>query len=912
MADVAKTIEIIFAGTDDMSNTLSSIGSNLETFGTGLQDIGAPFADATEKVLLFEAALVALTIGGLALAATKAGEFSDSMSEINTLLDISGTEFQAYSADIIEYSLTSTSSLSDLQLALYNLISLGGDYATSLDALSVIERLSVATKTDMTSTTETLIGTMNAYGVGIDEASNFSDAFFTIIQDGKTTLPELSTSIAQVTGIAATAGIDFETLGAAIAAMTASGAPTSQAITSIKAAIQALVAPTKLTSEAAASFGIELGQTAIKSKGFEVVLKEIYDAASGDIEIMKTMIPSIEGLSAVSILGADSAGILEKALSDMGSNTGATEEAFEKMKDNLNLSWQTMLNNFDAIFIKMGLSLGDGTADLITGFTDLFAALGDGFDTGKFDSILSFIKNFLAEVSDSVSTVATNIPESLGAVNFDDLIESFEVVIQEIKELFGDLDIDLTSVEGLTTAIQLVVDSIGSLQSVTSGIVSAFTPLIAAGKSAIEMLNEMDDETKELIGQILGFGAQLTIVGSIIAVGGALMSGIGAFISGISALGGFFAGGGILATGLTALITLLSGPVGLAVAIGTATAAIAHFSMSGMNAELEASIIKTKEETATILELTREIEKLPDVAVSEIFIAIEADDYEEALRLIEEAKAEQHIINVEAKIDSEAWDAFTTSWGSVTDKNVNLAATINQDEFDDVEGFLLGIDDKTINIIAEADVTAAKEEVSWFDNDGKEHTILVDVDERGIEETKEKIEELPTEKILELKLQGEIDVTLQNIISQAETVQSAMEWSAKVEIAEAESAAKAIEAAFDSAGRTVEATASAASSMFGDLASNIGDLSTSDRWRLQDALSEQMDLEEKAVDSQVKLTDKQIELMDAKLKSLESGEALITIDSNGLEPALEMIMWEILEKVQVKAAGESADFLLGL
>jgi len=48
------------------------------------------------------------------------------------------------------------------------------------------------------------------------------------------------------------------------------------------------------------------------------------------------------------------------------------------------------------------------------------------------------------------------------------------------------------------------------------------------------------------------------------------------------------------------------------------------------------------------------------------------------------------------------------------------------------------------------------------------------------------------------------------------------------------------------------------------------------------------------------------------MESMQGGEALIKIDSTGLEPALEMVMWEILEKVQIRASEEAADFLLGI
>ncbi|MDA3834143.1 MAG: phage tail tape measure protein [Spirochaetales bacterium] len=911
MASVERVIQIIFAGVDNVSGTLDSIGSELETFGTGLQDIGAPFADAAEKVLILEATLAAMAVGGYALAVTKAGEFSAGMAEVNSLLDITDTEFADLSAGLIEYSTGSTALMTDLQSALYNLISLGGDYETSLESLAVIEKLSVAAKADMTTTTETLIGTMNAYGAGVDEASSYSDAFFTIIQDGKTTLPELSRSIAQVTGIAATAGIDFETLGAAIAAMTASGAPTSQAITSIKAAIQAMVAPTKLTSEAAANLGIELGQASIKSQGFEVVLKQIYDAANGDIEVIKTMIPSIEGLSAASILGADSAGTLAKALEDMDTNTGATIEAFDKMEEKLKLTWQTMENNWNAIWILFGTDLGDQASLLIEAVTNLFKAIGTSFNEGDFDGIITFINGFVEDLTGAINQIAENIPDAMKGIDFADFISSLEGVVETVKGLFDDIGIDLTSVEGLQDAIDLIAKSIETLQGVTGGIITAFKPLVSAVMGVAEAFSDADTNTAALVGQIIGFGVQLGIVGGILGAGGA-------FISGVAALAGLFASGGLLSTGIAGVLTLLTGPVGLVVGLGLATKGFYDFKTGQMEkdlARISAEIDKATEETLGFYE---QINALPtDTMTFKIFAAVDAGELELAQQMIDDVVAEDKIATLKLEVEQAEQEEFLSLWNKLSElpesTMIEITALMNEGDMEAVEAALARIEEgKSVIFTAEADTAAAKEELAWFDAEGNRHTIMVDVDTSDVDTAKEKIEDIPTEKMLEIKLQGDIDTQIASIIANADIAEAAFEWTAKVDIAEAAAAAVQIEAAFEAASDSVDATASAASSMFGDLAGSMSDMGFSDKWRMQDILDDQMEMEGKALDAQIALNESQIAYMDARTEAMEAGDSLITIDSNGLEPALEMVLWQVLEKVQVKASAEASDFLLGI
>ena len=56
----------------------------------------------------------------------------------------------------------------------------------------------------------------------------------------------------------------------------------------------------------------------------------------------------------------------------------------------------------------------------------------------------------------------------------------------------------------------------------------------------------------------------------------------------------------------------------------------------------------------------------------------------------------------------------------------------------------------------------------------------------------------------------------------------------------------------------------------------------------------------------------EIDLLEAKQRAIESGEGLIKIDSTGLEPVLEEILWQILEKVQIRAVETKPEFLLGL
>ena len=63
---------------------------------------------------------------------------------------------------------------------------------------------------------------------------------------------------------------------------------------------------------------------------------------------------------------------------------------------------------------------------------------------------------------------------------------------------------------------------------------------------------------------------------------------------------------------------------------------------------------------------------------------------------------------------------------------------------------------------------------------------------------------------------------------------------------------------------------------------------------------------------QQKLIEQQMKLNELKLERYKSGNAAISITADGLQPHLEMILWEILEKIQIRANESGAEFLLGI
>ena len=82
--------------------------------------------------------------------------------------------------------------------------------------------------------------------------------------------------------------------------------------------------------------------------------------------------------------------------------------------------------------------------------------------------------------------------------------------------------------------------------------------------------------------------------------------------------------------------------------------------------------------------------------------------------------------------------------------------------------------------------------------------------------------------------------------------------------------------------------------------------------KIREAIDQELKIRQQAADQQKRLIDSQISYFDAKSDALKQGLGEITITADGLEPELEAFMWQILERVQLRATSDQANFLLGL
>ena len=505
-------------------------------------------------------------------------------------------------------------------------------------------------------------------------------------------------------------------------------------------------------------------------------------------------------------------------------------------------------------------------------------------------------------------------------MDFSDFIDSIESLGRNLTDAFSAFfgDIDLTTPEGLSQAMQKIVDSVAALTNVTSGIIAAWEPFIEVLGLAVDKFADADASTTEITGKILGFGQAINKVFDNI---GLLTGALNILTIPLSVIAGKHAISAIasfkgLGTAITGILPAIGRSVGV-VSAGAASLSGFGASVSGVlpalgqfagvvgsaaagwqfGTALRGWIPSIDTVTQKVIGLT---DKVFNWTGTQRQAAVDMDEVNKkwaaaqermaALNQTIEETPEHKTIDVETEGEIEAAETlqqFEALVGDIPDEKVITAkAEVDTGTFEKIE-----------DVIIE------------YVPDSQEVIIRTATDDQAIEKSLSEIDQkIPHERLLEIRLQGDYDVELANIKGKFDLMQTSVEWTARLKTAEFEADAEVAQAVIESLSTGLESTGDVLSTIF----DKFGELSVSDQVSLERYLDRELNIQRDLVDQQAALTEAQVEFINAKTEALERGDSLITIDGTNLEPELEAFMLRILQNIQIWANTEGQEFLLGV
>lgn len=371
MADEIK-IELV-ADADGVIKAVQKIGPEAEKAGNKLNK-GIKKADKTGKKLVETFSKFSGIVGGLAFGAafTKAikdfAEFESRIAEVNTLLPKTNKVTKKTENAIKDLGAQFGKSNADLAAAYYDVISAGSqDAAESLELLTGATKASVVGVTDVKTATGAILSVINAYGKENITATEASEKLFAVVQQGRTTFPELASNIGDIVPVASQLGISLDELGGFLAVSTRVSGNTSKSVTQLSAAFNSILKPTDeakkvikaLNKETGAA--IDFSATALKEQGLEKFFKRILDATKGyknQQAILAKIVGSTEGLKGVLTVTGDAFDDVKKSIDAVSKSAGVLDEGFKDIDD-------TLSKKFDKTISKSGKIL-DGLASIFS------------------------------------------------------------------------------------------------------------------------------------------------------------------------------------------------------------------------------------------------------------------------------------------------------------------------------------------------------------------------------------------------------------------------------------------------------------------------------------------------------------------------------------------------------------------
>jgi len=394
-------------------------------------------------------------VAGIAVAGLSvklAGDFSKSLAEVSTLMGhLTEKEMKNMSKELRVLSQTSGLALSSLSKAKYDIVSAGfASAAESARLLAASTKLAVGGVTSAAAAADIITTSLNSYNLSSKKAEEISDSLFTTVRLGKTTMDELSLSLGNVLPVAKSAGLSFDSVGAAMASLTANGIDTAVSTTALRGAIIALTAPTDGARIAMEKAGIE-------AKRFEDgtfdLLETVKQFEGLSPDLLRQYIPDIRATIAISSLANNIDGLSDN-LDAFADKTGATSKSFRIMAGEFNTQMAMLRNTTQSIMIEIGGVIIDAILPSITEANDELAKLGEiGWDVvaQRLSENMDFITNILTQ---SFGVIGANIailgqeawmelPFFMGGPDDAEAIENIERYKREITDRLAIIKFDI-------------------------------------------------------------------------------------------------------------------------------------------------------------------------------------------------------------------------------------------------------------------------------------------------------------------------------------------------------------------------------------------------------------------------------------------------------------------------------------
>jgi len=271
----------------------------------GLTNIGRAMSEAGGRMTTG----ITLPVLAIGAAVAKVGtDFETVMKRAVGLAGVSADAIGGVKASILALGKEVGKTPQELGEAFYFVASAGFTAAEAMDVLRIAAMASAAGLGTTQDVAKVLGLVINAYGHENITAARAADILTAAVRDGTAEADAFASVLGRVVPTAATLGVSFDQVTAAIAAMTQSGLSADEAATSLNQVMVSLLKPTREAEQAMADMGLSAEglRKQLREQGLLAVLRTLEERFAGNDEAASLVFGNVRALRGVlSLLGLD-------------------------------------------------------------------------------------------------------------------------------------------------------------------------------------------------------------------------------------------------------------------------------------------------------------------------------------------------------------------------------------------------------------------------------------------------------------------------------------------------------------------------------------------------------------------------------------------------------------------------------
>jgi TP901 family phage tail tape measure protein len=393
---VTSALDGINANTRQMAQSMQEMSSRTRQANTDMmqsfRQMGQAFASVVSDI-----SRMARDVLGKAVS--EFAQLDQAMHDVDSIAKLSGDGLQKLTKEVrsLGGEMGLTQGPVKLAEALKNISGAGFSATDAMKVLRASAKGADAGITDTKTFSRGVTALLRNYNLGADQATVVTDQMFKAMDQGDIEAEHMASSIGSIAPVASLAGVSLQELMGSLSAMSLNGKSFSENVTNYRAVLLHLLSPARDAQKLLEQYGVQAGETAIRTKGLLGVVQDLYAKTGGNKSVLKRVLDD-EGLQAsAALLKGDKGALTQSYIGEQYKADGATDDAFKRRAQGLMFQLQQLKASFDNFLLGVGagvepmlkpatewlnkiaqslLKLPDSTKAAIGGFLGLVAVGG--------------------------------------------------------------------------------------------------------------------------------------------------------------------------------------------------------------------------------------------------------------------------------------------------------------------------------------------------------------------------------------------------------------------------------------------------------------------------------------------------------------------------------------------------------